>query len=52
MLEFLLNLLKDGKIIFFSKSLFNKFNYTYPQNKETQKHLKKLGVKILNLLEI
>ena len=35
---------------FFSKNLFSKFNYTYPQNKETQKHLKKLGVKNIKLI--
>ena len=38
------------KLSFFSKNLFNKFNYTYPQNKETQKHLKKLGVKNIKLI--
>ena len=38
------------KLFFFSKSLFNKFNYTYPQNKETQKHLKKLGVKNIKFI--
>ena len=38
------------KLSFFSKNLFSKFNYTYPQNKETQKHLKKLGVKNIKLI--
>ena len=38
------------KLYFFSKNLFSKFNYTYPQNKETQKHLKKLGVKNIKLI--
>ena len=38
------------KINFFTKFLFEKFDIAFPQNHETQKYLKKLGVKKIKLL--
>ena len=36
---------KWNRINFFSKRLFQSFNAVYPQNKETEKYLKKLSCK-------
>ena len=41
-----------SSIKYFGKNILEKFDYIFPQNKETFLYFKKLGLKKLNFLEI